>query len=145
MLLPLLFLFAPPPSTADLDAALKRFTQVLSLVESQAADPVSTEQAIYQGAIPGMLRKLDPHSIFFDPQQNEQLKEMEKSERKGFGTVVSVLPGRVIVLQALTGTPSAKAGLPPGVEIVACNDMPFASLKFVQLLGYLLKAHHVSP
>src|SRR5207302_2062942 len=27
MILPLLFLFAPPPSTADLDAALKRFTQ----------------------------------------------------------------------------------------------------------------------
>src|SRR5438132_10850120 len=91
-------------------AALKRFTQVFSLVESQAADPVSTEQAIYQGAIPGMLRKLDPHSIFFDPQQNEQLKEMEKSERKGFGTVVSVLPGRVIVLQAWPGTPSAEAG-----------------------------------
>ena len=61
---------------------------------------MNTEQAVYQGAIPGMLRTLDPHSIFFDPEQNEQLKEMEKSERKGFGTVVSMLPGRVIVLQA---------------------------------------------
>src|SRR5260370_3360001 len=140
MLLPRLFLFAPPPSTADLDAALKRFTQVLSLVESQAADPVSTEQAIYQGAIPGMLRKLDPHSIFFDPQQNEQLKEMEKSERKGFGTVVSVLPGRVIVLQALPGTPSAKAGLTPGDEIVAINDIALARLHFDQLVGYLSEA-----
>jgi carboxyl-terminal processing protease len=140
MILPLLFLFAPPPSTADLDAALKRFTQVLSLVESQAADPVSTEQAIYQGAIPGMLRKLDPHSIFFDPQQNEQLKEMEKSERKGFGTVVSVLPGRVIVLQAMPGTPSAKAGLTPGDEIVAINDIALARLNFDQLVGYLSEA-----
>jgi carboxyl-terminal processing protease len=140
MILPLLFLFATPPSTADLDAALKRFTQVLSLVESQAADPVSTEQAIYQGAIPGMLRKLDPHSIFFDPQQNEQLKEMEKSERKGFGTVVSVLPGRVIVLQALPGTPSAKAGLTPGDEIVAINDIALARLNFDQLVGYLGEA-----
>ena len=140
MILPLLFLFAPPPSTADLDAALKRFTQVLSLVESQAADPVSTEQAIYQGAIPGMLRKLDPHSIFFDPQQNEQIKEMEKSERKGFGTVVSVLPGRVIVLQALPGTPSAKAGLTPGDEIVAINDIALARLNFDQLVGYLSEA-----
>ena len=140
MILPLLFLFAPPPSTNDLDAALKRFTQVLSLVESQAADPVSTEQAIYQGAIPGMLRKLDPHSIFFDPQQNEQLKEMEKSERKGFGTVVSVLPGRVIVLQALPGTPSAKAGLTPGDEIVAINDIALARLNFDQLVGYLSEA-----
>lgn len=140
MILPLLFLFAPPPSTTDLEAAMKRFTQVLSLVESQAADPVNTEQAIFQGAIPGMLRKLDPHSIFFDPQQNEQLKEMEKSERKGFGTVVSVLPGRVIVLQALPGTPSAKAGLTPGDEIVAINDIALARLNFDQLVGYLGEA-----
>jgi carboxyl-terminal processing protease len=140
MILPLLFLFAPPPSTADLEAALKRFTQVLSLVQSQAADPVNTEQAIYQGAVPGMLRKLDPHSIFFDPQQNEQLKEMEKSERKGFGTVVSVLPGRVIVLQAMPGTPSAKAGLTPGDEIVAINDIALARLNFEQLVGYLSEA-----
>jgi carboxyl-terminal processing protease len=140
MILPLLFLFAPPPSTTDLEAALKRFTQVLSVVQSQAADPVNTEQAIYQGAIPGMLRKLDPHSIFFDPQQNEQLKEMEKSERKGFGTVVSVLPGRVIVLQAMPGTPSAKAGLTPGDEIVAINDIALARLNFEQLVGYLGEA-----
>ncbi len=31
-----------------------------------------------------MLRTLDPHSIFFDPDQNEQLKQMENSESKGF-------------------------------------------------------------
>ena len=99
MIFPLLFFLAAPKSTADLDSSLKRFTEVLATVQREAADPVITETAIYQGAIPGMLRRLDPHSIFFDPQQYQQLKEMEKSERKGFGTVVSILPGRVIVLQ----------------------------------------------
>src|SRR3984893_14715325 len=98
MILPLLFLFAAPPSTADLESALKRFVDVLAAVQQQAADPVNTEQAVYQGAIPGMLRRLDPHSVFFDPDQFEQLKQMQVSERKGFGTVVSLLPGRVIVL-----------------------------------------------
>ena len=62
---------------------------------NRIADPVNTEQAIYQGAIPSMLRPLDPHSIFFDPQQNEQLKQMENSERKGFGTIVSARSGEV--------------------------------------------------
>src|SRR5580704_15612823 len=141
MLLPLLFLFAAPPTTADLDSALKRFTELLSIVQTNAADPVATQQAIYQGAIPGMLRTLDPHSIFFDPDQNEQLKQMENSERKGFGTVVSVLPGRVIVLQALPGTPSAKAGLQPGDEIVAVNNVVLARLEFEQVVGYLGESH----
>ncbi len=141
MFLPLLFLFAAPPSTADLDSALKRFTELLSVVETEAADPVNTQQAVYQGAIPGMLRTLDPHSIFFDPDQNEQLKQMENSERKGFGTVVSVLPGRVIILQAMPGSPSAKAGLQPGDEIVAVNGVVLARLEFEQIIGYLSESH----
>ena len=139
MFLPLLLLFAPP-SAQDVESALKRFTEVLATVEREAADPVNTEQAIFQGAIPDMLRRLDPHSVFFDPQQYQQLKDMEKSERKGFGTVVSVLPGRVIVLQTLPGTPSAKSGLSPGDEIVAVNNVPLARLEFDQLIGFLSEA-----
>jgi carboxyl-terminal processing protease len=139
MLVPLLLLFAAP-DPAELETLLKRFTTVFATVEREAADPVSSSQAIYQGAIPGMLRRLDPHSIFFDPGQFEQLQAMEKSERKGFGTVLSILPGRVIVLQALAGTPSAKAGLSPGDEILAVNNVPLARLDFDQLVGYLGEA-----
>ncbi len=140
MIVPLLFFFAVPPSTEDLESALKRFSQVLAVVQEQAADPVNTQEAVYQGAIPSMLRRLDPHSIFFDPQQNEQLKEMEKSEQKGFGTIVSILPGRVVVLQAMPGTPSAKAGLQPGDEIVAVNNVALARLEFEQIVGFLSEA-----
>ncbi len=115
MILPLLLLFAPPPSTADLESALKRFVDVLAVVQREAADPVNTEQAVYQGAIPSMLRRLDPHSIFFDPDQNEQLKEMERSpSARASAPWCPMLPGRVIVLQAMAGTPSAKAGLAAG-------------------------------
>src|SRR6267143_704810 len=138
MSLPLLLFFATPAD--DVENALKRFTQALAVVEREAADPVATEQAIYQGAIPGMLRRLDPHSIFFDPGQYEQLKQMGRSERKGFGTVVSVLPGRVIVLQALPGTPSAKGGLSPGDEILAVNNVALNRLEFDQIIGFLSEA-----
>src|SRR5580692_7163915 len=137
MIFPFLFLLAAPKSTADLDSSLKRFTEVLAVVQREAADPVNTEQAVYQGAIPGMLRRLDPHSVFFDPQQFEQLKQMERAESKGFGSIVSVLPGRVIVLQALPGTPSAKSGLSPGDEILAVNNVALARLEFDQLLQFL--------
>jgi carboxyl-terminal processing protease len=140
MLAPLFLFFAPPSPAEDLDGLLKRFTELVAIVESQAADKVNSEQAIYGGAIPGMLRELDPHSIFFDPQQNQQLKEMESSERKGFGTVVSILPGRVIILQALPGTPSAKSGLQPGDEIVAVNNIALARLEFEQIIEFLSQA-----
>jgi carboxyl-terminal processing protease len=133
-----LFLLAGPAAAADdLETQVKRITTVYALVEQNAADPVSSEQAFYQGAIPGMLRRLDPHSVFFDPQQFEQLKQLETSTRKGFGSVVSVLPGRVIVLQTLPGTPSAKSGMSPGDEILAINNYRLDRLDAEQLIGLL--------
>src|SRR5690348_8437998 len=90
----------------DLDSQMKTLIETYAIVEQNAADPVSSEQAFYQGAIPGLLRKLDPHSVFFDPGQFDQLKKLETSTQKGFGTVVSILPGRVIVLQTVAGAPA---------------------------------------
>lgn len=119
---------------------LKRFIDAYAAVEESSADPFGVEPAIYGGAIPAMLRKLDPFSVFLDPTQTEQLKEMEKSERKGFGSVVSVLPGRVIILQTLPGTPSAKAGLSPGDEILVINNIPLNRLTFEQLVQVLTEA-----
>src|SRR5690242_13805487 len=124
----------------DLDSQMKSIIDAYSALEQNAADPVSSQQVFYQGAIPGLLRRLDPHSIFFDPGQFEQLRKLETSTQKGFGTVVSLVPGRVIVLQTLPGTPSAKAGLAPGDEIVAINGYEIARLDIEQLQQLLGEA-----
>ena len=121
----------------DLDSQMKSVIGAYAIVQQNAADSVTSEQAFYQGAIPGLLRRLDPHSVFFDPGQFEQLKRMESSTQKGFGSVVSLLPGRVIVLQTLPGTPSAKAGLAPGDEIVAVNGYAINRLGLDQLTELL--------
>jgi len=102
-------------------------------VEENAADPVSSEQALYAGALPGLLKTLDPHSVFFDPGQFDQLQKMESSTQKGFGSIVTLVPGKVVVLQTLPGTPSAKSGLMPGDEIVAINNYIIGRLDIDQL------------
>jgi len=124
----------------QIDKEVKRITAVYALVATHEADPVSADQAIYQGAIPGLLRKLDPHSVFFDPGQFEQLKQMERSTSKGFGTIVSLMPGRVIVLQTLPGTPSARSGMAPGDEILAVNNIRLDRLDLDQLTQFLGQA-----
>lgn len=133
---PLVLLFATAAAD-DLESSVKRVIDAYSAIEKNAAEPVSPEKAFYEGAIPGMLRRLDPHSVFFDPGQFEQLKQLETSTRKGFGSVVSVLPGRVIVLQTLPGTPSAKSGIQPGDEILAINNIRLDLLDLDQLVGLL--------
>jgi carboxyl-terminal processing protease len=124
----------------DMESSVKSITEAYAIAEDNAADPVSAEQAFFQGVIPGMLRRLDPHSVFFDPGQFEQLKKMETSTQKGFGSVVSVLPGRVIVLQTLPGTPSAKSGVAPGDEIMAVNGYALNRFSMEQIIQLLTQS-----
>lgn len=130
--------FAAEAPKDDDARQMKRFIDAYKILEQNAADPFDVDQAFYEGAIPGLLRHLDPHSVFFDPGQFEQLQQMESSTQKGFGTVVSVLPGRVVVLQTMPGTPSEKAGMAPGDEILAVNNYRLDRLnsdQIVELLG----------
>jgi carboxyl-terminal processing protease len=137
-----LLFFAPPQDdpSEQLARDLKKLIDVFNIANREEADPFPADVAFYQGAIPGMLKVLDPHSIFFDPGQFDQLKHMQNSESKGFGSIVSVLPGRVIVLQTLEGTPSAKSGLTAGDEILAINGYELARLEFEQLVQLLTAA-----
>jgi carboxyl-terminal processing protease len=121
----------------DLPKEVKRLVDAYSIIENYSADPVDPEKIFNQGALPGMLRRLDPHSVFFDPGQFEQVKQMQQSTSKGFGTVVSILPGRVIVLQATPGTPSGRSGIAPGDEILAVNNIRLDRLDMDQLAELL--------
>lgn len=120
-----------------LESALKRFVDVYSRVEQRIADPFDAADAVYHGAIPGMLRTLDPHSAFLDPDQFESLQEMQRSTEKGFGSIVSLVPGRAILLQTLPGSPSARSGLSPGDEIVVVNGYNLTQMNIEQLVAVL--------
>lgn len=124
----------------DLAPVLDQFVHVFSTVETEGAEQQSPDKLVYDGAIPSMLRQLDPHTQFFDPGQFQQLKEMEDSEQKGFGSIVSVLPGQVIFLQTLPGTPSSRAGIQAGDELVAINNVAIRSLEPEQIIELLTEA-----
>jgi carboxyl-terminal processing protease len=129
-----------PAQEQELEDGVKKILDVYTLVREHAADPVEGEKTFYGGIIPGMLRRLDPHSAFLDPDQFAQLRRMQRSESKGFGSVVSILPGRVIVLQTLPGTPTQRAGISAGDEIIAINNIPLAGLTPEQLIQVLTEA-----
>ena len=129
-----------PEWPAAMEREAKRFLEIFDLLDRRLAGPFDPAAAIYGGALPAMLQTLDPHSAFLDPQQFESLREMQRSTEKGFGSVVNLLPGRVIVLQTLPGSPSARAGIAPGDEILVLNGQPLAHLPVEQLIPVLAGA-----
>ncbi|MFZ0520011.1 MAG: S41 family peptidase [Candidatus Acidiferrales bacterium] len=98
----------------DMQDSVKSFTHVLSVVERNYADPVDTDKVIYDGAIPGMLRVLDPHSNFFDPKQYALFKEEQEGKYYGVGMTVQQRENQTVVLSPFVGSPAYKAGIRPG-------------------------------
>lgn len=108
-------------SDDEIRDSLRQFTDVYSVVEQNYAEPVSPDKAIYDGAIPGMLHVLDPHSNFFDPKAYGLLKEDQRGNYYGVGMKVGARNNRVIVIAPFAGSPAYKAGIRPG-DIIAAVD-----------------------
>jgi carboxyl-terminal processing protease len=106
----------------QLSQSLKAFTKVYDVVEANFADNVKPEKAIYKGAIPGMLRTLDPHSNFFDPKDYKDLRTDQSGHYSGVGMMVGARNDRTIVLAPFAGYPAYKAGLRAGDTILEIDD-----------------------
>jgi carboxyl-terminal processing protease len=123
-------------SEEDLRASLKKFTQVYEAVEGNFADKIDADQ-IYKGAIPAMLRTLDPHSNFFDPKANELFRENQQGRYFGVGMYIFAPEGKVIVSYPFINSPAWKAGLHPADSIIAVNDKDTEKLGVGDVSGML--------
>ena len=103
---------------------LKAFTDVYAIVEQNYAEPIQgdkADSAIYDGAIPGMLRVLDPHSNFYDPKAYAKMREDQRGHYYGVGMVIQQQTNKVYVITPYEGTPSFRAGIRPG-DIISAID-----------------------
>jgi len=129
----------------DLKTNIKSFTKVYELVEDNFADKVTSDKGIYKGAIPGMLRTLDPHSNFFDPKDFQSLRDDQSGHYYGVGMQVAPRNGKTIVVAPFGGSPAYKAGLRPGDVILAVNDKKTDALSTTEVADLLKgpRATHV--
>jgi carboxyl-terminal processing protease len=113
---------AASPADDPAGQSMKSFTSVFDAVEQNFADKVDADKAVYNGAIPGMLRTLDPHSNFFDPKSYAALREDQRGQYYGVGMQVGPRAGKTMVMWPFETSPAYRAGLRPGDMIIQVND-----------------------
>jgi len=142
---------AAPAGDADdhqVQAGIRSFANVLSLVEQNYADAIDPDEVIFGastyslGAIPGMLRTLDPHSSFLDPRTFEQFQEDQEGKYFGVGMTIGQMPGKLgkmvtTVVEPTPGSPAFRAGLRPGDVILAVDGKATENLKNEQVAALL--------
>src|ERR1700755_9694 len=113
---------ATTASASDYESQVGDFTKVLDVVQTNYAEPVDIDKAVYQGAIPGMLRMLDPHSNFFDARQFALLREDQRGKYYRVGMVVAPREHHTGVMSPYVGAPAYNAGIRPGDSIMTVHD-----------------------
>jgi carboxyl-terminal processing protease len=108
-------------ATDDLRSQLDLFTQVLYLVQNHYVEPPDNEKLIH-GAIDGMLKTLDPHTVFLPPQRAQRMDEEFRGEYSGIGIQFEIRDGVITVISPLEGTPSYRLGIRAGDRIVEIDS-----------------------
>ena len=111
--------------------SLKQFTNVYQIVAQNYAEPLTGDKpddAIYDGAIPEMLRTLDPHSNFYDPKAYAKMQEDESGKYYGVGMVIQPQNNKIVVVYPFEGSPAYNAGLRPADVILTVDGKPTKGL-----------------
>lgn len=113
---------ASEPGDGQIRASLRQFSDILATVQEHYAEELDTEDILYHGAIPRMLRMLDPHSSFFSPDAFKQLRDDQKGHYAGVGMQIGSRAGSNLVMAPFPRTPAYRAGLRPGDVIVEIDQ-----------------------
>lgn len=96
---------------------MDRLGEVIEKIFDYYVDEVDSEELI-NSAIEGMLGKLDPHSVYLDKHQYENLVIDTKGEFGGLGITISIRDDFPTVISPIEGTPAYRLGIQGGDRIV---------------------------
>ncbi len=87
--------------------------RIFERVRSEYVDEVDDKEVI-EAAIQGMLKSLDPHSTYLNPDIYQQVRVQMEGEYGGLGIEVQMDQGLVKVVSPIDDTPADKAGIKGG-------------------------------
>lgn len=97
--------------------------RIFERVRSEYVDEVDDKEVI-EAAIQGMLKSLDPHSTYLNPDVYQQVRVQTEGEYGGLGLEVQMENGVVKVVSPIDDTPAAKAGIQGGDLITHIDNKP---------------------
>jgi len=113
----------PPPDKEyfEIIKSIDLLGEVYREVSKNYVDSLNVSELMYAG-IDGMLRTLDPYTVFLDEEDTGELDEQTNGQYVGVGITIASLDGTFFVTSVAAGHPAAKAGIRVGDTIVSINN-----------------------
>jgi carboxyl-terminal processing protease len=98
-----------------------KINTILNIIESDYVDSVNRSDLV-ETAIPAILKKLDPHSVYIPAKDLQRANEPLQGNFEGIGISFNMLTDTILVISTIPGGPSEKVGLLAGDKIIYVND-----------------------
>ncbi len=122
----------------ELDKSSAYVRQVMQLVSENYVDASRASYGqLTKSALHGLVQSLDPHSEFMEAKDFSELEEDMNAEFGGVGIQVEMRNGRVVVIAPIANTPSDRAGILRGDEIVSVDGQGMDNVPMNDVIGRL--------
>jgi carboxyl-terminal processing protease len=111
---------ADPSGPPQYSEPVQRIADILEKIKANYVEPIDDTKLV-TGAVNGVLRNLDPHSVYLDTEAFRELYSDSRGEYGGLGLEAAMNEGRVRIVSVFEDGPAARAGLQLGDAIVAVN------------------------
>lgn len=98
-----------------------KISYILNIIDNNYVDTVNRNELV-ESAIPAILKKLDPHSVYIPAKDLARANEPLQGNFEGIGISFNTLTDTILIISTISGGPSEKLGLLPGDKIIYVND-----------------------
>ena len=109
------------PQHSNIRSRNDKLNSILNIIEANYVDSVNRNNLV-ETAIPAILKKLDPHSVYIPAKDLARANEPLQGNFDGIGISFNMITDTILVISTIPGGPSEKLGLQPGDKILYVND-----------------------
>lgn len=124
----LLFLLIIPTLAYSQADGSTKIDELVSYLKGHYVDTVNSNK-VYEDALKGILKELDPHSYYLSVQELKESNEPLQGNFEGVGIQFNIFHDTIMVVSPISGGPSEKVGIKSGDKIVQINDTLVAGVK----------------
>lgn len=110
-----------------IDKGLFYLKEVFDTVSRNYVDKLDPE-ALSKSAINGMIRELDPYTVFFEDPGSQRLGIITRGKYGGLGMEIGKQNGNITVISPIDDTPAKRSGIRAGDIIEKIDDTPTRTL-----------------
>ncbi|MDP1586631.1 MAG: PDZ domain-containing protein, partial [Prosthecobacter sp.] len=131
---------APPvkPPPEDAYKQMEMLTRAMEMVRQNYVDESKiTYEELVEGALEGMLRRLDPHCEYMGKSLFEDMQREQSDTSEGIGITIALRQNQLTIITVREDGPAAAEGVMAGDQLVRINDVLTDSVGVVEAMQLL--------